>query len=134
MIKTVVEIQIKSEKKIQDKFSSIRAFKSQLRQFRSQIRDTFNQDKEYHDLDIQVKDVKLKLKNRKDKIEENTPAIGTLRDKIDTLKENLKSEQLTLSDWLVDYNKKTTNTTIPDDMGNIVGIEIKTTAKIKKEI
>ena len=124
--------QIKAETKIQHKFQAVRAQKIELRQLRTQLRDTFSQDKTFHDLDQIVKDQKKKLVNRKLELEDKNPAIGTLKGKIETLKEGVKSEQMTLSAWLIEYQETTKNVTIPDDNGEIVKIEVKKTAKTVK--
>ena len=124
--------QIKAETKIQHKFQAVRAQKIELRQLRTQLRDTFAQDKTFHDLDQIVKDQKKKLVHRKLELEDKNPAIGTLKGKIETLKEGVKSEQLTLSAWLIEYQETTKNVTIPDDNGEIVKIEVKKTAKTVK--
>jgi len=124
--------QIKAETKIQNKFSTVRAQKIELRQLRTQLRDTFSQDKTYHDLDELTKDQKKKLEHRKKELEDKNPAIGTLKGKIETLKEGVKSEQLTLSAWLIEYKETTKNETIPDDNGEIVKIEVKKIAKTVK--
>ena len=125
-------IQIKMEKRISDKFGEFKAQKTELREYRKQLRDTFEQDKDFHDLSIIVKDQKAKLTARKLALEEENPSIGTLKEKIETLKENVKSTQLTLSDWLIEYKEKVGSDTIPDDTGDIVKIEVKKTAKAIK--
>lgn len=132
MVQIVAQIQIKAEKKIQSKFVDIRSQKIALRELRTQLRDTFNNDKDYHVLDLTVKDQKMKLKTIKQSIENKNPSVRTLMAKIEIAKDNLKSHQLTLSDWLIEYKEKTGNTTIPDDKGEIVEFEVKKVAKVKK--
>lgn len=130
MSDNVVEIQVKAEKKIQGKFTDVRAKKIHLRALRSQLRDALNGDKTYHELDLKLKDARTALNESKNRLE-NVPEIATLKEKIEAAKENLKSEQLTLSDWLIDYKEKTGSDTIPDDKGGI--IKIKITKVVKTE-
>ena len=125
MVESVHVFQIKAETKIQNKFATVRAKKIELRQLRTQLRDTFAQDKTFHDLDQIVKDQKKKLEYRRGELEEKDSSIGTLKEKIETLKESFKSEQLTLSSWLIEYKETTKLDTIPDDTGDIVKIEVK---------
>lgn len=128
--KTVVEIQISSERKIQNKFIAIRAGKMELRKIRKELKDNLENDAEYHDQAIKVKEERKKLNARKQLLE-NHPAIEALKTKAGEIKSALKDEQLELSNWLVQYTQKTGNTTIPDDANNIVEIEVKTIANIK---
>lgn len=130
MADSVVEIQIVSEKKIQKKFVEIRSQKMSLKQIRKELKDNLEGDAEYHDQMLIVKDERAKLNARKQLLE-NVPAIEALKAKASEMKSALKDEQLELSNWLVDYTKKTGNTTIPDDANNIVKIEVKTIASIK---
>lgn len=130
MADSVVEIQIVSEKKIQKKFVEIRSQKMSLKQIRKELKDNLEGDAEYHDQMLIVKDERAKLNARKQLLE-NVPAIEALKAKASEMKSALKDEQLELSNWLVDYTKKTGNTTIPDDANNIVKIEVKTVASIK---
>lgn len=127
---SVVEIQIVSEKKIQNKFVTIRGTKMELRKIRKELKDNLEGDAEYHDQALRVKEERAKLNARKQLLE-NVPAIEALKAKASEVKSTLKDEQLELSNWLVDYTKKTGNTTIPDDANNIVEIEVKTVASIK---
>ena len=125
-------LQIKMEKRIAGKFGEFKAQKTELREYRKQLRDTFDQDKDFHDLSLIVKDQKAKLTARKLALEDENPSIKTLEEKIETLKEGVKSTQLTLSDWLIEYKEKIGSDTIPDDIGEIVKIEVKKTAKAVK--
>jgi hypothetical protein len=101
-----------------------------LKQIRKELKDNLEGDAEYHDQMLKVKDERAKLNARKILLE-NVPAIEALKTKAGEIKSALKDEQLELSNWLVDYTKKTGNTTIPDDANNIVKIEVKTIASIK---
>jgi len=130
MTNSVVEIQIVSEKKIQNKFVTIRGHKIEIRKLRQELKDNLEGDAQYHDQMIKVKGERAKLNARK-LLLENTPAIEVLKAKLGDIKSELKDEQLELSNWLVDYTKKTGNITIPDDANNIVKIEVKTIASIK---
>lgn len=130
MAQSVMEIQIVSEKKIQNKFVSIRGQKMELRRIRKELKDNLENDAEYHDQALKVKEERAKLNARKQLLE-NVPAIEALKTKAGEIKSALKDEQLELSNWLVQYTQKTGNTTIPDDANNIVEIKVKTTATVE---
>jgi len=131
MVQNVLGIQVKSENKIKGKFTDVRAKKIHLRQLRSQLKDALNNDKEYHELSLKLKDARTDLNAQKTKLE-NIPALTTLKEKIESAKEALKSEQLTLSDWLLEYKEKTGLDTIPDDKGGIVKIKVTKVVKVEE--
>lgn len=131
MSDSVVEIQIVSETNIKNKFVSIRGKKMELREVRKELKDNLEGDAQYHDQMLRVKDERAKLNKRKLELE-SIASIQELKNKEQDLKEKLKSDQLTLSDWLVQYVDRTHNETIPDDANNIVKIEIKKIASVKK--
>lgn len=129
---TIVAKQLSLEQNIKDTFKVIRSTKQLIKEKRQMLKDAFEGDAQYKKINDELSAQKTQLKSRKMKMIEETPSLATLQEQIDVLKEDKKSYQLTLSDFLGDYVEKTGNTTVPNDVNEIVKIEVKKVCKVKK--
>lgn len=93
---------IESEQLILDIFDSITSNKMKLKVQKQMQKDAVEGDSKYHDLNTQVKDLKKQLLAVKAGIMA-TPAMVSLSNEIDGLKQEIKSDQLAISDYLEKY-------------------------------
>lgn len=94
------------EQKTAGAIRSVGTTRLMIRQKQAEIRAILVQDEDYNELKKEMKRLNAELKVKKLNLMEK-PQISEIQDKIDSLKENLKTEQLTLFTYLDEYIPET---------------------------
>lgn len=119
---SIVETQAKQS------FAIIEDKKTQLKAKREMLKDTYENDDEYRELNDEVRNAKRKLAVKKAVID-SEDAVKELKSEINALKDDLKEEQLNLSDYLSSLKSHTGIKTLTIEGQDL---EIVTSSKLKK--
>lgn len=124
---TVKEIKL-AEDRVQQGLQNVNAVRQKLKTQQEIYRDGLENDAEYSEIKAEMVEVRKRLNARKKELEAG--ALERVKQEIKDLKAEVKEEQLTLSDWLVDYERETGSRTIELE-GTM--LSIKHSAKLVKE-
>ncbi len=123
----VFEINVQTDR-VKQGIQNVRRVSEELKKAREMHKDALQGDAEYHKAEEELKEKRLALNAVKKKIE-TLPEIHALKEKIKSLSEEKKEEQLSLSDWLEDYKRVTKQGAI--EYGGVV-LTIESNYKLKK--
>lgn len=118
------------EQNIRDGLSKQKAIKNELKIKRAMVKTALEQDAEYYKANESVKEYQKHRKAVKDRLMKENPSLRTMDEQTKVLKEELKSVQLSLEDYIIEYEKNTGMQTINDNEGVVRRIHIGKTAKI----
>lgn len=119
-----------AEGKIRAALSKEKKIKNELKLKRSMIKSALEQDAEYYKANEAVKEYQRHRKVIKDKLMKANPALRQMSEQTSILKEELKSVQLSLSDYLLEYHEETGMTTFEDSDKTVRRILIGKTAHV----
>lgn len=125
----VFEINVQTDR-VKQGIQNVRRVSEELKKAREMHKDALQGDAEYHKAEEELAEKRRALNAVKKKIEA-TPAVYALKEKIKSLVEEKKEEQLSLSDWLEDYKRVTHQGSIEFD-GDVLTIE--SNYKLKKRV
>lgn len=117
-----------SEALAKQDISILVARKAELKDKKSQLEKMFLESDHYKDVSKQIKEFNQAKTDLKKKMLKQ-PHIASLSEEIKELNRGINEKQLSLFEWLLDYNKATGNATIQDFTG--LTYEIAIEAKIK---
>lgn len=118
------------EEKIRMGLREQKRIKNELKTKQSLLGSALEQDADYYKANESVKDAQRARRAVKQKVIAANPHMKTLSEQIAVLKEKKKDIQLTLSDYVLEYTKKTHMTTIEDDEKVVRSIKVEETAHI----
>ncbi len=106
------------ESLIKSYLSRIESLKKEIRQQKQIIEDAFENDVVYREQQEKVKEAnQLRLSTRQQLL--GQPSLKGVREKLEEMREQLKEQEATLSDYLLQYQKMTGMSEIEGDDGEI---------------
>lgn len=128
--KTTVSEQESMEHKIREQLAVKKDKVNDLRVKKDLIKNALERDAEYYKANEAVKDQQRIRTAVKEKVIKNNPNLQKLNEEIQSLKEEVKYVQLTIEDYVLEYQEKTGMLTIEDDEKIVRNIVIVKSAKI----
>lgn len=103
--------------KLQQGYENLKRAKDALKKHRRMIIDTCLQDKEYQEKHLNMIDLRKGLKTRRNALIDQSEI-----EKLDNLQEQVRLEKSSLSEWMAEYVKETsmTSVSIQDSLFDII--------------
>jgi hypothetical protein len=103
---------------IKNYLSQVESLKKEVRQQKQILEDAFENDAVYREHNEKVKEAnRLRLETRQQIL--NQPGLREIREKLEEMRDQLKEQEATLSDYLLQYQKITGINEIEGDDGEI---------------
>lgn len=118
-----------AEDKIKHAMQKREDMSKELRKRRSMLKSALEKDAEYYKAMESVSAAQQHKNAIKKKLMKD-PSLVKLAAEVDLLKEGVKSLQLTISDFLLEYKQETGNDTIEDNHGNVRRIRVAEQAQL----
>lgn len=118
------------EQKIRDGLSKHKEIKNELKIKRSLVKRALEQDADYYKANEAVKEYQRHRTAVKQRLMKENESLRKMDEETKVLKEELKSVQLSLEDYIIEYEKNTGMQTIQDNEGVLRRIHIGKTAKV----
>lgn len=127
---TLTETTLAVESMTKSSIARINSKKATLKVKREMYKSVFDNSEEWREADKAYKEARIKRMQVKLKLHEQ-PETKRLDEEIHELSDEIKSEQLALSDWLYNYEKQTGSNMIETDEGVMYNVQRQ--YKVKKE-